>query len=266
MPGERSYYEVLGLPKTAALADIKKRYRELARQHHPDVNRDRPDAEMRFSEITRAYKTLSNPDERATYDADLALRERRAAAGAARARATTFPGASTSGSSAGGAATRTTSPPPRPGSGNGATRPNAAAFQADTARLLAQAQAAFVRGKFVEARALCEQVLRRDRRSATAYEILGDVYRLQGKTEEAIQMYTMALQINPRNNTIMERIERLARSSGPSAQRVFFDNRSGAATGRGGSAMVSGAGSLPGDKRPLKTLILGVLGYSLAMF
>jgi tetratricopeptide (TPR) repeat protein len=99
-----------------------------------------------------------------------------------------------------------------------------------------------------------------------AYEILGDVYRLQGKTEEAIQMYTMALQINPRNNTIMERIERLARSSGPSAQRVFFDNRSAAATGRGGSAMVSGAGSLPGDKRPLKTLILGVFGYGLAMF
>src|SRR5919107_4065158 len=92
MPSEPSHYDTLGLPRTASLEEIKKRYRELARQHHPDMNRDKPDADKRFAEITTAYKTLSHPDDRAAYDADLALRERRAATQAARAAAHTFPG------------------------------------------------------------------------------------------------------------------------------------------------------------------------------
>src|SRR5919206_4553763 len=98
MPSQPSHYDTLGVPRTASLDEIKKRYRELARQHHPDVNRDKPDAAKRFAEITTAYKTLSHPDDRAAYDADLALRERRAANEAARAAASTFPGTSTSAS------------------------------------------------------------------------------------------------------------------------------------------------------------------------
>jgi len=260
MPAERSYYEILGLPKTAALADIKKRYRELARQYHPDVNQSKLDVAKRFAEITTAYKTLSHPDERKLYDIDLTMRERRAASAAARTASVTFPGAASSA-------------PPRPGTAPGA-RPAAApssasAAAADTARLVSEAQNAFVRGKFVEARALCEQVLRRDRRNAQAYEILGDVYRLQGKTDEAVNAYTMALQLNPRNQTVMERVERLARSGGPSASRVFYDNR--AARGGFGGASASRAGDRNGtgdaqsrDKRPLKVLLGGMIGYGLA--
>ncbi len=256
MTGERNYYDILGVPRTASLDDIKKRYRELARQHHPDVNRNKPDAAKLFAEITKAYKTLSHPDERATYDADMALRERRAAAGAARAAANNFPG--------------TAPPPPRSGTGRpagtngratgapgGATPPpRTSTPRPDTARLISQAQAAFVRGKFVEARALCEQVLRHDRRNAQAHEILGDVYRLQGRTEDAINMYTMALQLNPRNHTVMERLERLART-GSREQTAFFDYN-------------ATRGMSPGrrpirDKRPLKTLLGGVIGYGLVM-
>src|SRR5918911_1115645 len=100
MASQRSYYEILGVPRTASLEEIKKRYRELARQHHPDVNRDKPGASQMFAEITKAYKALSHPDDRAAYDAELALRERRAAAGAARAAAGSY------GQSAAGATSR----------------------------------------------------------------------------------------------------------------------------------------------------------------
>ncbi len=273
MPGERTHYEILGLPRTAALADIKKRYRELARELHPDVNQGKPDIAKRFAEVTSAYKTLSVADERATYDADLALREQRAARAAARTAANTFPGA-THGSAARGA---------RPGGAN-ASRPSgggpppprakAASSGADTARLLAEAQAAFVRGKFVEARALCEQVIRRDRENGAAYEILGDVYRIQGKTDDAIAMYTMALQFSPRNHAVMERLERLARtnnnaSGGATAQRVFFDNRvrgssSGGTAQRAATPRSDNGGTFARDKRPLGTLLGGVVGYGLA--
>lgn len=266
MAAQRTYYEILGVSRGASLDEIKKRYRELARQHHPDVNQGKPEAAKRFTEITTAYKTLSHPDERAAYDADLALRERRAAQGAARAAANTFTGTSP--------APPGRPAPPRSAAGTGraapgGTPPRTAAppGSADTARLVAEAQAAFVRGKFVEARALCEQVLRRDRRSAAAYEILGDIYRLQGRTDEAINMYTMALQFNPRNHTVMQRLERLSRTGPGSAQQVFFDNRSRPSSARPHRPAHGPAPAAPErfmeEKRPLATLIGGMIGYGL---
>jgi molecular chaperone DnaJ len=61
------YYEVLGVSRTASAEDIKKAYRKLARQMHPDVNPG-PEAEERFKEIGRAYEVLSNPQKRQAYD------------------------------------------------------------------------------------------------------------------------------------------------------------------------------------------------------
>src|SRR4051812_37147837 len=87
---QRNYYDILGVPRTASLEEIKKRYRVLAREHHPDVNRDKPDTTKFFAEITEAYKKLSHPEDRASYDSELALREQRAAIGAARAAAGGF--------------------------------------------------------------------------------------------------------------------------------------------------------------------------------
>ena len=64
----RDFYEVLGISKTASEAEIKKAYRKLARQYHPDVNQGKKEAEEKFKEISAAYEVLSNPEKRATYD------------------------------------------------------------------------------------------------------------------------------------------------------------------------------------------------------
>jgi molecular chaperone DnaJ len=65
---KRDYYEVLGVSREASEAEIKKSYRRLARDHHPDVNAHDPGAEERFKELTEAYEVLSNPESRRAYD------------------------------------------------------------------------------------------------------------------------------------------------------------------------------------------------------
>jgi molecular chaperone DnaJ len=62
------YYATLGVPRNASAEEIKRSYRRLARRHHPDANRDDPEAEERFKEITRAYDVLSDPEKRQRYD------------------------------------------------------------------------------------------------------------------------------------------------------------------------------------------------------
>ncbi len=64
---KRDYYEVLGVPRNATGDDIRRAYRRLARQYHPDVSSD-PDAESRFKEVNEAYEVLSNEERRARYD------------------------------------------------------------------------------------------------------------------------------------------------------------------------------------------------------
>ncbi len=64
----RDYYEILGLPRTATDKDIRKEYRKLARQYHPDVNPGDHSAEEKFKEINEAYQVLSDPEKRRKYD------------------------------------------------------------------------------------------------------------------------------------------------------------------------------------------------------
>src|SRR3954471_11044664 len=61
-------YQRLGIQRGASEADIKKAYRSLAKQLHPDRNKDNPNAAKRFGEITQAYDLLSDKDKRARYD------------------------------------------------------------------------------------------------------------------------------------------------------------------------------------------------------
>lgn len=62
------HYAVLGVHRQATEAEIKKAYRSLARQHHPDANPDDAAAEARFKEVANAYEVLADPDRRARYD------------------------------------------------------------------------------------------------------------------------------------------------------------------------------------------------------
>ena len=64
---KRDYYEVLGIDRNADTSEIRKAYRRLARQYHPDVNKG-ADAEDKFKEVNEAYEVLNDSDRRAAYD------------------------------------------------------------------------------------------------------------------------------------------------------------------------------------------------------
>ena len=65
---KRDYYEVLGVPRTADEAELKKAYRTLAKKYHPDMHPGDKEAEEKFKEASEAYEVLSNPEKRAKYD------------------------------------------------------------------------------------------------------------------------------------------------------------------------------------------------------
>ena len=212
------YYQMLGLASTATPEEVKKRYRELARRYHPDVNPD-PSASQKIKEVNEAYHTLNDPDRRALYDAHRILSRPSAPSSSGGSRTTT---------------SRPTPPPPpqssrpadnprtagtgpsRPFSGaragfNGFGRtapddgpkeaPRSASAAQQTARkpagreaptkgvtvnsLLSEAQLAFVNRRYREAEALCGQALEMDRRNAVVYELLGDIYARKGQIGRA---------------------------------------------------------------------------------
>lgn len=68
MADKRDYYEVLGVSRDATPEEIKKAYKKLAKQYHPDLNPDSKTAEEKFKEVSEAYSVLSDADARARYD------------------------------------------------------------------------------------------------------------------------------------------------------------------------------------------------------
>ena len=63
----KDYYEILGVPRSASSDEIRKAYRKLAKQYHPDVSKEK-NAEAKYKEINEAYEVLKDPDKRQKYD------------------------------------------------------------------------------------------------------------------------------------------------------------------------------------------------------
>ncbi|TCK98399.1 molecular chaperone DnaJ [Natranaerovirga hydrolytica] len=68
MPDKRDYYDILGVSKNASDAELKKAYRRVAKQYHPDMNPGDKEAEVKFKEASEAYEVLSDSNKRAQYD------------------------------------------------------------------------------------------------------------------------------------------------------------------------------------------------------
>ena len=195
MRTRRTHYEVLGLPRDAALAQIKRRYKELVRTYHPDVARDKVTAHRLFIQINEAYETLSDPLRRRAYDETLENAERRAAQASA----------------------SRTAPPRTPRRG--------------VDEILKDAQRAFIHKRLAEAANLCKEALRIDWQCARAHSILGDVYRAGGRTNSAIKSYSYALQFDPADRDTEKKLMNLVgkRISTETKQTVRVPNPSASA-------------------------------------
>jgi len=81
----KSHYQVLGVPETSSEEEIKKAYRRMARENHPDMHPGDAAKEARFKEASEAYETLGDPEKRKQYDLERAERPRAASRGKKRA-------------------------------------------------------------------------------------------------------------------------------------------------------------------------------------
>jgi curved DNA-binding protein CbpA len=247
---QSNYYEVLGLPPSATPDEIKRRYRELARRYHPDVNSN-PEAGQKIKSINEAYHVLGDEDRRATYDATRLLQSR----AAPRPNPASRPASSPPGADAPPRSSRTSAPgssrppfndqrvgyngfgrtapepPPsyRAGTGrsgptpgpHGTTRRTSGPF-AEADRLVAEAQLAFINHRYREAENLCQEVLLIDRRNPEAQELLGDICLKRGQNNRAATHYSYAIQFNPRNYSVQAKLDRLfGRQREPSAGPTF---------------------------------------------
>lgn len=221
-----THYETLGLTPEATAEDVKRRFRELARQHHPDLNPGKPEIHALFVRINQAHETLSDPDARAAYDLHLRDRARRLAE--QRAAAAAGHGAAWAGN-AGGASRGTGSAPPgghaagaraasggRP-AGAGAVRDPGAQRELEerrrrAMRLMDAARVAYSRGNLREANRLARESLQAVR-SGSAHEMLGDIYARHQRLDKAIEHYTVAAQLSPQPaaGRIISKLESVSR-------------------------------------------------------
>lgn len=177
------HYETLGINRKATIDEVRRAYRRLALNIHPDRS-NAPDAAERFTRLTQAYEILRDPNQRRAYDDELSRQEYRPQPIAA------------------------PRPQPKP-------KPNkVAAARRGTTPETARLAALFSRGKLDDAEALAERIIDNFPREALPYAILGDIARARGQMAKASKLYAYAVQMDPRNHAYQHRYEELLRSMG----------------------------------------------------
>jgi curved DNA-binding protein CbpA len=187
-----THYEVLGLTQEATQQEIKKRYRELARSHHPDVAPS-PQAASRFREIAEANRILSDPAKRANYDAELKL--------SARLRVPSNPANNKPATPKAGE----TSQPPKPKHDPTVGEKRAA----EVRQLLEDSRRSFALLRHREAEEQCRSAIKLDGRNTKAYELLGDILLKRRGPDEALAMYSFAVQLDRNNRDAQEKLDRI---------------------------------------------------------
>jgi curved DNA-binding protein CbpA len=196
-----THYETLGVSPAASGEEIKKRFRELARKLHPDVSTGN---ESRFREINSAYQILSNADKRLFYDAELKLAALKQPTSSASSSSTTDKGGTKK------------SAADAKSSSRGGSRSAGEARRRKTETVLDEARKAMRRMRYRDAESLCREALRLERRNVQAYEILGDIRKTRGDIDEAIAMYSYALQLDRSNASVRSKFDKLVgQRSGP---------------------------------------------------
>jgi curved DNA-binding protein CbpA len=240
----QTHYQVLGLTPEAAPEEIKRRFRELARRHHPDLNPNKPDVHALFLRINQAHETLSDPNLRAAYD--LGLRDQARREAEARARG---------GSRAASAARPTAGARPGTPSGGAAGDVRAERLAAEQRRTAARhmdaARYAFARGNLREADRLCRESLRFGR-TGPAHEMLGDIYSRQGRADKALQHYTVAAQLTPNSGLIMAKLQRVTEKLGPRAAKA--SQQRATSTSTSGTRRPGGAAAQPRQAAMMRSL------------
>jgi curved DNA-binding protein CbpA len=214
----------MGLAQNATTDQVKKRFRELARQYHPDLHRDHPEYHEVFIRISQANDVLSDSVRRAHYDLGLRDQARRqpgtgaAAHGSAPFTQRPTPPPSASSAKAAGGPARPAERPPA----NARERREAEHRRQQLIKAMENARQNFQRGNFREAQRLCEEVLQTSR-NAAAHEMLGDIYARQGRLDEAVSNYTVAAQMLPNNSLIMAKLNRVVERQrrGPAADELL---------------------------------------------
>lgn len=200
-------YDILGVSPDADFADIKQSYRRLVREFHPDVSADKLAAHDRFVAIVDAYKTLSDPIKREMYDRSRQQEAQRHVAHDAVA---------------------------------GYSWKEELRQQSVDA-LLTAAELYLFRGQPELAIVKCREVLQRDPNNPHAYALLGDIYRELSKFNEAVTMYTYAVQFAPKSQLYQRRLEELLQIEQAAARR----NRAATVTERAPTASAPPSAPLP---------------------
>jgi curved DNA-binding protein CbpA len=200
MANDKDYYDVLGVEPDADPTIIKRRYRLLVREYHPDIAVNREEAHEKMLAINEAWTVLSDPSGRARYD-----RSRAPVVVPRPQTPADYPQHAT------GSATGRSGGSGRPGSPSTSSAPRTArtarsasarGTNTRTRMLTMVFQAAelyFFQGRADEAIGICNQVIKIDPSNAEAPALLGDIYAEQGRTDVAITMYERAVLNQPQN-------------------------------------------------------------------